>query len=274
MAWTVGSAQTDAELGAKTPFLERTSTRAFGAGLAVAVVLSFFGQAWALWLWGLAVGAGLAFQGWRGMQEAKPPEDGPCFAISTIKEGPIEVVGRIVPPKRCLLSPLTSTKCCYFDYRVALLDDEGNETEILDSGNKRCDFWLKDITGKIKVVHSDDLEIDYERQIDTDLRAFDLTPRPIRERFEKLKIHAYDSPGDRVPMWLSELRLDPGDNVIVRGTARRGDDGEMWLVSGPDGFKVSRYTGPMFIPKPAEGAKLTLALGAVVGVASLIALLV
>lgn len=274
MAWTVGSAQEEAAFEQSTPLLQRTSGRVGLGLLALAVILSLFGQSWALWTFGLIAGGYLLYLGWRGYQEAIPPKGGPCFAISTIKkEGPVEIVARIVPPKRALLSPLTSYKCTYFKYKVTLLNEDGGEKEVLDQGEELSDFWLKDVTGRIW-VESAGIDIKMKKQLDADLRTYDQTPRPIRDRFKRLEIEAFESPGVRKPIRIEELRLDPGDNVLVKGEVYRREDGALGIHKGAGTFSVERWEKPTFIPMPARGTKLNLALGATLVVVSALALAV
>lgn len=283
MAWTVGSAQIEAQLDEEEPFLQRTDTRLILAGVVAAVLVRFIaGGWWGLWLLFIGAGAWLAWLGWKGYQAAQPPKDGPCFAIRSIKkEGPIELVARIVPPTRALLSPLTSSKCVYYNYQVTMLDPDTNQPkEVVDGGERLIDFWLKDVTGKIW-VESEGIDIRYEKQLSADLRTYDQTPRAVRERFQKLRFDPFLTPGQRKPVFLEELRLDPGDNVLIKGYVGRPTGGEAGekersafvIGKGPGTLTVERWNGPVFIPVPAKGANRNLALGAVLAFLGLLGLI-
>ncbi|MBZ0251838.1 MAG: E3 ubiquitin ligase family protein [Candidatus Methylomirabilis sp.] len=282
MAWTVGSAQIEAELADDLPLMRRPTTWVLLGGLAGAVAVRLVEGSWiGLWLTALGAGFHLVWLGRRGLAAATPPKDGPCFAINSIQqEGPIELVARIVPPKRALLSPLTSSKCVYYNYKVTLLDpDTDQPKETLDGEERLIDFWLKDVTGKIW-VESEGIEIDYKKQLSSDLRAYDQMPRAVRERFQKIGFEPFLSPGVRKPVFLDELRLDPGDNVVIRGHVKRRpggpepeDQSAMVICKGPGRLTVERWKGPVFIPVPAKGAKRNIGLGVVLALLGLLGLI-
>jgi len=270
LAWTIGTTQ-DSEADAP-------SQPSAGRGRAL---LTLGGGALGLLLWALdvpfALGATLVWLGGSslllglaGYRSARPPKDGPLFAIASIKEGPVEVVGRVVPPKQGLLSPLTSTKCSYFDYKIWLLDEQSGEKKLVESRDKLTDFWLKDVTGSIWVV-AEGLEIDVPKQLDEDLRTYDQTPRAVGERLHKLGVDPFLQPGVRRAIFFEETRLDPGDNMLVRATARRDEQGRMVLARGSGAFSIERWTKPTFIAQVPLGARLRVYVGAALvlgGVAS------
>src|SRR5688572_6585234 len=141
VAWTIG---TTADQADQTARRDNPALRLAITVLIVAlVVLSIFGQPWALSAALGLLGARLLLGAAAEFRAARPPAGGPSFAIATLREGPVEVVGRVLPPERGLLSPLTSTKCSYYDYVVEVLDEASGERRVVDQGTKLTDFWLK-----------------------------------------------------------------------------------------------------------------------------------
>jgi hypothetical protein len=260
LAWTIGSRQDHAEQAAGNP-AGAWLRLAVWIGVIVLLVLSGLGgNDWALPAALLLLGARLIAVASRAYSLARPPAGGPCFAVATLKEGPAEVVGRVLPPERGLLSPLTSTKCSYFDYAVELLDETTGERRVVDEGRKLTDFWLKDVTGSL-FVDSEGIDIRIPRQLDEDLRTYDQTPRAVGERLRKLDIDPFVSPGVRRAIFFHETRLDPGDNVLVKGEVVRRDDGRLVLAKGAGGLSVERWTRPTFVPIVSGSAKRSLWLG-------------
>lgn len=278
MAWTIGTSDDHGDVAAADAEAGRRATRdplgIIGllaiAGFAVAW---FAGVGWACWPMFIIAGALQVRGGMKGMSSARPPAGGPVFAIEQLREGPVEVVGRVVPPKQALLSPLTSTKCSYFSYRIRLLDDAGGEPRVLDERTKLCDFWLKDVTGSIW-VNSEGLDVRLPKQLDEDLRTYDQTPRAVGEHLHKLGVDPFLSPGVRRAILLEETRLDPGDNVVVKGHVTRDAEGKLVLGRPPGGtLSVERWSKPTFIARPPAGAKRNVILGAVMLVAGAVGLI-
>ncbi len=221
------------------------------------------GQAWAPWALLALVGLLLLRSGLAGLASARPPANGPLFAIEQLREGPVEVVGRVVPPKQGLLSPLTSTKCSYFSYAIRLLDEASGEKRVLEERSKLCDFWLKDVTGSIW-VRSEGIDVRLPKQLDEDLRSYDQTPRAVGEHLRKLGVDPFLAPGVRRAIFLEETRLDPGDNVLVKGHVMRGEDGKLVIACAPGGtLSVERWSKPTFIARPPSGSRRNVVLGAV-----------
>jgi hypothetical protein len=258
MAWTIGSAD---EEGEALPQERSRGLLFLGLlGLAVAFTGVFAGLMVAACVFALVLGAALLVAGLAGLRDARPPKGGPSFEIARLAEGPVEVVGRVVPPKQALLSPLTSTKCSYYAYAIHILGEDG-ERKLVQEKSKRCDFWLKDITGSI-LVRGDDIEVRVPPQLDEDLRTYDQTPRAVGEHLHKLDVDPFLSPGVRRAIFIHETRLDPGDNVLVRGTVVRDEEGQLILRSAPGApSSVERWTGRTFVARPPKGARLRAALG-------------
>ncbi|MFH0945151.1 MAG: hypothetical protein V2A76_08135 [Planctomycetota bacterium] len=268
--WTVASAQHLVGETAHVPFLQRRPVQIRAAGLALAVALVFMGQLWAIWVWGLVLGLGLVWDGLQGLRAAIPPNQGPCRAINPIRsEGRIEVFGRSVPPKRALFSPLTSSKCAYFHYKVTELGDKDEPGSVLDEKEKLSNFWLKDNTWKIW-MNSEGIEINFKPQLDADLRSYDQMPLAVRERFERIDFDPFLAPGVRKPVKLEELRLDPGDNVLLRGTVRRNEEGDLEIAKGTGHLVVARHTGGIFNPVSSPGAKRHVVVGGTIAAISLV----
>lgn len=273
MAWTIGTADESADAAPTRPrlqsplFLIGTLGLLVGLSAVIAGVahagsgtLAFLGLVW--------IAGGVA-----GHRAARPPKDGPSFSIATLAPGPVEVVGRVVPPKKALLSPLTSTKCSYYDYKIWLLDDATGERTLVDERSMLSDFWLKDITGHIW-VESEGIDIAVPAQLDEDLRTYDQTPRAVGERLVKLGVDPFVEPGVRRPILVQETRLDPGDNMLMRGEVVRRDDGQLVLRKGSVPLRIERWSRPTFIAVVPTGAKLSLWLGVVAllgGLAGLLA---
>jgi hypothetical protein len=269
LAWTIGTTQDHAE---------HTDARPTGAWLRLAVwvvvvvllvLAGLGGNDWALPAALALLGVRLLLLSARAHAEARPPAGGPCFAVATLKEGPAEVVGRVLPPERGLLSPLTSTKCSYYDYAVELLDETTGERKVVDEARKLTNFWLKDVTGSL-FVESEGIDIRIPRQLDEDLRTYDQTPRAVGERLRKLDIDPFVSPGVRRAIFFHETRLDPGDNVLVKGEVVRKEDGRLVLQKGADGLSVERWSRPTFVPAVPASAKRNLWLGALLCVWALV----
>ncbi|HZM01067.1 MAG TPA: hypothetical protein VFD43_12535 [Planctomycetota bacterium] len=262
MAWTIGTTAEQADLTARRP-VHPALRLAVLVALAALLLLAILGQSWALPAALLLLGARLLLGAAADYRAARPPAGGPCFAIATLREGPVEVVGRVLPPERGLLSPLTSTKCSYYDYAVELLDEASGEHRVVDQGTKLTDFWLKDVTGSIK-VETPGIVIGVRPQLDEDLRRYDQTPRAVGERLQKLGIDPFVSPGVRRAILFRETRLDPGDNMLVRGTAVRGPDGALVIrKAGPaDALSVERWTQATFVPEVPTSARRNLWIGA------------
>jgi hypothetical protein len=99
-------------------------------------------------------------------------------------------------------------------------------------------------------------------QLDEDLRTYDQTPRAVGEHLHKLGIDPFLAPGVRRAIFVRETRLDPGDNVLVRGTVARDEDGRSVIRSEPGApFSVERWTGRTFVAKEPTGARLRAAIG-------------
>jgi hypothetical protein len=288
LAWTIGTTAEQADLGAGRPSSPALRLAFAVTLLAIAAlcVLALLGHAWALptalLLLGLRLLAGAAI----GYRAARPPAGGPCFAIATLREGPVEVVGRVLPPERGLLSPLTSTKCSFYDYAVELLDETTGQRKVVDQGTKLTNFWLKDVTGSV-LVETEGITIAVKPQLDEDLRRYDQTPRAVGERLQKLEIDPFLSPGVRRAIFFRETRLDPGDNMLVRGHAVRDAQGQLVIrraagggaggAAGAGGFTVERWTKPTFVPAVPAAARRNLWIGAgllLIGAAWLVRLLV
>jgi len=264
LAWTIGTTAEQADAAVRRP-VHPQLRRAVAVAIAALVVLSIVGQFWALPAALMVLGARLALGAAAEYRAARPPKGGPCFAIATLREGPVEVVGRVLPPERGLLSPLTSTKCSYYDYAVELLDESSGERRTVDQGTKLTDFWLKDVTGSIK-VETEGIEIKVRPQLDEDLRRYDQTPRAVGERLQKLAIDPFVSPGVRRAILFRETRLDPGDNMLVRGTAVRGADGQLVIrkagaAGTPGALSVERWTQATFVPTVPASAHRNLWVG-------------
>lgn len=273
MAWTVGTVQDHAESTQARPLHRRPLPVLGLLGVVLglgAAGLGVDGAGWASLVW---VGALLVIAGVRGHLAARPPKDGPVFAISRLREGPVEVVGRIVPPTQALLSPLTGVKCCFYDYEVSLLDDASGERRPVDQRTQLSDFWLKDVTGSVW-VRSEGLEIDMPRQLDEDLRTYDQTPRAVGERLQKLDIDPFVQPGVRRAIFIRETRLDPGDNVLLRAHGSRDVDGRLVLGKGPGPFSVERWNRATFVPIVPPEARRCLWAGVACVLAGVIGLLV
>jgi hypothetical protein len=269
VAWTIGSAFEEGEA------LARPQRHGSGALLLlVAAVLAAAvvgGPVFGACLLALLAGAALLDAGLAGLRAARAPTSGPCFEIARLAEGPVEVVGRVVPPKQALLSPLSSTKCSYYSYAIHVLDEDG-ERRLVQERTKRCEFLLKDVTGSI-LVHGDDLDVRLAPQLDEDLRTYDQTPRAVGEHLHKLGIDPFLEPGVRRAIFIRETRLDPGDNVLVRGTVTRDEEGRRVIRFEPGApFSVERWTGRTFVAKKPTAARfraaagLLLALGGAAGV--------
>jgi hypothetical protein len=262
LAWTIGTTADQADVTARrhNPALRL----AIAAAIVLLIVLALFGQHWAGPAALMLLGARMAGVAAAEYRAARPPAGGPCFAIASLREGPVEVVGRVLPPERGLLSPLTSTKCSYYDYAVELLDESTGQRSVVDSGHKLTNFWLKDVTGSI-LVETEGIEIRVAPQLDEDLRTYDQTPRAVGERLQKLNIDPFVSPGVRRAILFHETRLDPGDNMLVRGVAARGAQGQLVIRRGTgsgDTLTVERWTKPTFVPSVPASAHRNLWVGA------------
>lgn len=248
MAWTIGTTADQADLTARraNPALRL----AIAAAIAVLIILAVLGHRWALPAALMLLGARMAAVAAAEYRAARPPKGGPCFAIASLREGPVEVVGRVLPPERGLLSPLTSTKCSFFDYVVEVLDEATGQRQVVDQGRKLTDFWLKDVTGSI-LVQTEGIEINVRPQLDEDLRRYDQTPRAVGERLQKLSIDPFVSPGVRRAILFRETRLDPGDNMLVRGVAVRDEQGRLVIRKGAGtaagALTVERWTQATFV---------------------------
>jgi hypothetical protein len=242
---------------------------ACAASILVLLVLAVLGHSWALPAALLVLGARLLAGAAAEFRAARPPAGGPCFAIDTLREGPVEVVGRVLPPERGLLSPLTSTKCSYYDYAVEVLDEATGQRSVVDQGTKLTNFWLKDVTGSI-LVETEGITIGVPPQLDEDLRQYDQTPRAVGERLQKLNIDPFVSPGVRRAILFRETRLDPGDNMLVRGQAVRDAQGGLVIRKGTgsgDSLTVERWTQPTFVPAVPASARRGLWIGVVLALA-------
>ncbi|MGQ0552762.1 MAG: hypothetical protein ACT4PU_06035 [Planctomycetota bacterium] len=291
MAWTIGTAEDHADVAAN-PALPRTLRLAFLFAFAGLLGLAAFGTnvTWALPAALFLLAARLLGTAALGFVRARPPQGGPCFALARLEPGPVLAVGRVLPPERGLLSPLTSTKCSFYDYAVELLDESTGQRRVVDEGRKLTDFWLKDVTGSVW-VESAGIDIRIPRQLDEDLRRYDQTPRAVGERLQKLEINPFLSPGVRRPIFFHETRLDPGDNVLVRGEAVRDASGRIVIrrprTSDPgaapervesgqtghsDAFTVERWTRATFVPIVPSWARRNLWLGAAAAAAGLVLL--
>lgn len=259
MGWTIGSASEHGEaLGPRGAAPARGALLVLGAAALVAAG-TLAPRALPSVLCGVA-GAALLLTAIERLRAARPPRDGPAFAIAGLRDGPVEVVGRVVPPKQALLSPLTTTKCSHFAFAIHVLEP-GGERRLVEERAKRCDFWLKDVTGSV-LVRGEGLDVRMPPQLDEDLRTHDQTPRAVGERLQKLGIEPFVSPGVRRAIFVRETRLDPGDNVLVRGTLFCDADGERVIGPAPGApFSVERWTRPTFVPRPARGARARAALG-------------
>ncbi|HTE06183.1 MAG TPA: GIDE domain-containing protein [Planctomycetota bacterium] len=276
MAWTIGTAEDHGDVAAAEAEIAAGRTAARRGPLQRArqivswLLLIGFGVAWVAygvsWAWApmvLVAGLNLVLDGLAGYASARPPAGGPAFAIERLREGPVEVVGRVVPPKQALLSPLTSTKCSYFAYVIRLLDEATGEKKILEERSKLCDFWLKDVTGSIW-VRSEGIDVRLGKQLDEDLRTYDQTPRAVGEHLRKLGVDPFLAPGVRRAIFLEETRLDPGDNVLVKGAVMRDPDGKLVIGKPPGGtLSVERWSKPTFVARPPSSAKRRVISGAV-----------
>jgi hypothetical protein len=262
LAWTIGTTQDHAERAPARPGAAWARTAVVLAVLALLVLAGLGGNDWALPAAIALAGARLLAVAARAYADARPPAGGPCFAVATLREGPAEVVARVLPPERGLLSPLTSTKCSYYDYAVEVLDEATGERKVVDEGRKLTDFWLKDVTGSL-FVESAGIDIRLPRQLDEDLRTYDQTPRAVGERLRKLGIDPFVAPGVRRAILFHETRLDPGDNVLVKGEVVRREDGRLVIRKGAGGLSVERWTRPTFVPVVPASAKRNLWLGAI-----------
>jgi E3 Ubiquitin ligase len=279
LAWTIGTSDDHGDVAAADAEAGRGKS---GGGLRLVALLAMLAllvlwiahMPWAPWALLALVGVLLLKSGLAGLASARPPADGPTFAIERLREGPVEVVGRVVPPKQALLSPLTSTKCSYFAYVIRLLDESTGEKKVLEERSKLCDFWLKDVTGSIW-VRSEGIDVRLPKQLDEDLRTYDQTPRAVGEHLHKLGVDLFLAPGVRRAIFLEETRLDPGDNVLVKGTVMRDADGKLILAKPPGGtLTVERWSKPTFIARPPSGSKRNAIAGAVMLLAAVAGLAV
>jgi hypothetical protein len=260
MGWTIGTtqeSQADAPAAAAGGLPWATIALLGAVAGVVAHLLGVTGALGAACLWVGAISVGSGFSGYRA---ARPPSGGPLFAIDRITEGPVEVVGRVVPPSKALLSPLTSTKCSFFDYKIWLEDEGTGERTLVEERRKLTNFWMKDVTGSIW-VEAEGIDINVPKQLDEDLRTYDQTPRAVGERLHKLGVDPFISPGVRRAIFFEETRLDPGDNMLVKGVARRGEGGQLVIAQGGSEFSVERWTRPTFVAHVSAGARLRLWLG-------------
>lgn len=262
MAWTIGTTQDHAEHARARPASAWLRLAVWAGVVLLLVLTGLGGNDWALPAALALLGVRLLLLSARAHAEARPPAGGPCFAVATLKPGPAEVVGRVLPPERGLLSPLTSTKCSYYDYAVEVLDEATGERRTVDEGRKLTDFWLKDVSGSL-FVESAGIDIRIPRQLDEDLRTYDQTPRAVGERLRKLDIDPFVSPGVRRAIFFHETRLDPGDNMLVKGEVVRRDDGQLVLRKGTGGLSVERWSRPTFVPSVPASAKRNLWLGGI-----------
>jgi hypothetical protein len=77
----------------------------------------------------------------------------------------------------------------------------------------------------------------------------------------------------RRAIFLEETRLDPGDNVLVKGHALRNEEGKLVIGKPPGGtLSVERWSKPTFIARPPPGARLHVICGGVMLLAGLMGL--
>lgn len=279
MAWTIGTTAEHADTTAQRPRSALLRILFIAAMLTLAV-LALLGHSWAAATMLLLAGTHFLGVAAAGFRAARPPADGPCFAIASLREGPAEVVGRVLPPERGLLSPLTSTKCSFYDYCVEVLDERTGERKVVDQGTKLTNFWLKDVTGSI-LVETEGIDIRVKPQLDEDLRKYDQTPRAVGERLQKLEIDPFVTPGVRRAILFRETRLDPGDNMLVKGHVTRADDGTLVIRRAPapvpapasasaptaGSLSVERWSSATFVPAVPASARRALWIGALLLVA-------
>src|SRR5262245_38028696 len=88
LAWTIGTTADQADHAARRP-VHPALRLAFIAALLAFVVLAILGHRWALPAAIMLMGARMSLGAAAEFRAARPPEGGPCFAIATLREGPV-----------------------------------------------------------------------------------------------------------------------------------------------------------------------------------------
>ncbi|MBW2964797.1 E3 ubiquitin ligase family protein [Candidatus Woesearchaeota archaeon] len=112
---------------------------------------------------GLGLGIFLFFKGFSWFRMKRMIENIPTSKVRSIAMGLVELFGEVTltSPETVLKSPLTNSKCVYYNYCIQEERGSGKNRHwvTIKSGTNKVHFYLKDNTGKV-LVDPDGAQID------------------------------------------------------------------------------------------------------------------
>lgn len=147
----------------------------------------------------------------------------PTTAACDVREGHVEVKGRIVPIET-MKSPLGKKDVVYarWELQEERKLNRVNAWTTTHHAEKRIPFLLDDGTGRVRVV-SDKAELMYATDSTTVAMTFDQAPPEVLALLEEAGVDSESLSGHNVR--IVETYLEAGDNLYVCGLARMGRDG-------------------------------------------------
>ncbi len=184
----------------------------------------------------------MAFFSWKNLgvtrRRRRVISETPTSHACDVKEGHVEVKGRIVPIET-IRSPLGKKDVVYSKWE---LQEERKLNRInawatVASGEKRLPFFLEDDTGRVRIV-PDQAELLYATDTVTAAMSPTDAPDEVKALLEDADVDLGELSGHQFR--IVETYLESGDEIYVCGKARLGKDG-VPVIDAPESRQVSFF---------------------------------
>jgi hypothetical protein len=173
------------------------------------------------------LGISIAFfiTGIRARNTKRLIEGTPTSKIRSIAMGPVEIYGEVeVNTKSCLNSPFTNIDCVYYKFSIEEYKSRGKNSywDIIDKGENKVPFYIKDDTGKVLIDLEDaELEIPAKNIYNSSFGVD--PPKCVLDFLNKNNIAFEGFFGANKKMRFTEYYMKDKDKLYVFGNAQARD---------------------------------------------------